>query len=168
MPLHSVFSRRVLLFLLCGSAGCDSVDGLPNVPHRVVRVDEHDDEMNAAMSMAKETFESFTRNWKVPGVESCSLKFAMDSDAGRVEHIWFTPIRIEGDLITARCANDPKNIASLRYGDVRTLDRKLVSDWMIMSDGKCYGGYTIRALAKIDPTSVPTLQFADYTENENK
>ena len=115
----------MLLCLLCVSAGCDSVVGLPNVPHRVVSVDEHDDEMNAAMSMAKETFQSFTHNWNQPGIESCSLKFAIDSDADRVEHIWFTPIRIEGDQITARCANDPKNIASLRYGDVRTLDREI-------------------------------------------
>jgi uncharacterized protein YegJ (DUF2314 family) len=164
MIVNSCCVLCLLVCFLCTNTGCES-SGLPNFPHRVVSVDERNEEMNLAILRAKETFRSFERNWRLPEIESCSLKFAMDTDIDRIEHVWFTPVRIEGDQITARCANDPKNVRCLKIGDVRTLDRASLSDWMIMAGGKCYGGYTIRALAKIDPSSVPKLQFADYPED---
>ena len=64
------------------------------------------------------------------------------------------------------CANDPENIAGLRFGDVRTVDRSQVSDWMIMENGECYGGYTIRVLSELDPANAPPLKFVDYPTTE--
>lgn len=120
--------------------------------------------MKAAISTAKETFHQFEENWKRADVDSYSIKLAMKTDADGLEHIWFTPLKIEGDQITASCANDPENIPGLRFGDVRVVDRADISDWLIMEREKCYGGYTIRVLAEQDPASVPALQFADYSQ----
>lgn len=143
--------------------GCDIQRGLPDIPHRVVNVDTDDEAMNAAIAKAKETFHHFEANWMRADVDGCGIKLAMKTDTDGVEHIWFTPLEIEGDQITASCANDPESIPGLRFGDVRVVDRGNISDWMIMEREKCYGGYTIRVLAEQDPASVPPFQFADYS-----
>ncbi len=152
----------ILLPGLCLPLGCNQRNGLPNIPHRVISVEQTDETMNAAMSKSRETFSQFEKNWTGRRVDLHSIKFAIPSDADLLEHIWFTPIRIDGDRITARCANDPKDVADLKYGDVRTFNRSEISDWMIMENGKCYGGYTIRVLAELDPANAPDLEFADY------
>ncbi|WP_246146477.1 DUF2314 domain-containing protein [Rubripirellula lacrimiformis] len=128
----------------------------------MIDVDDEDVAMNAAIAKAKETFAQFEQNWKRSGIEGTSVKFSMKTDDGEREHIWFTPITIDDEQITARCANDPRSVSGLKFGDVRTVNRSTVSDWMIMENGKCYGGYTIRVLSELDPESAPPLEFADY------
>lgn len=122
--------------------------------------------MNSAIAKAKETFPNFEKRWKRDARREFSIKFAMNTNSDRIEHIWFTPVSMSRDRITARCANDPKNIPNLKYGDVRILDRSAISDWMIMEDRKCYGGYTLRVLAERDPTSVPPLEFRDLPADD--
>ena len=63
--------------------------------------------------------------------------------------------------ITGECANDPEKIPGLKLGDVRTVTRNDVSDWMIVVGNKCFGGYTIRVLAERDPDAAPPLEFVD-------
>ncbi|MEM9660436.1 MAG: DUF2314 domain-containing protein [Planctomycetota bacterium] len=49
----------------------------------------------------------------------------------------------------------------LNLGDTRTVARNDVTDWMIVVGNKCFGGYTIRVLAKRDPSAAPPLEFVD-------
>jgi len=155
----------LVLTPLCFIWGCDSGNRLPDVPHRVINVDDEDIAMNAAIEKAKETFSQFERNWKRSDIEGFSIKLAMKTDNGEREHIWFTPITIDEKQVTATCANDPEGVTGLKFGDLRTVDRSTVSDWMIMENGKCYGGYTIRVLSERDPNAAPPIEFADYPEN---
>ena len=143
--------------------GCDIENGFPDVQRHVINVDDEDETMNAAIETAKKTFSQFERNWKRNDIEGFSVKLAMQTDDDDLEHIWFTPIEIGDEQLIATCANDPKSVTGLQFGDVRTVDRSAVSDWMIMENGKCYGGYTIRVLSERDPDAAPPLEFADYS-----
>lgn len=155
--MHRIAIGLCILLL----AGCESSLS-PGVPDRVVDIQEDDAAMNAAIARAKETFPQFENHWQGASVQGFSIKFAMDTDHQGVEHIWFTPLKIEGERITASCANEPQGIAALKLGEVRELERSRISDWMILDGEKCYGGYTIRVLAEQDPSLAPQLDFADY------
>ncbi|HEY0981725.1 DUF2314 domain-containing protein [Schlesneria sp.] len=146
------------------TTGCDTRNQLPDVPHRVTRIEDSDEEMNAAMQKAKETFHQFEKNWQRLDIEGYSIKLGLKTDHDGLEHIWFTPIKIDPNQITATCANDPVEIARLKFGDTVKVDRSAVSDWMIHENGKCYGGYTIRVLAEREPDHAPPLIYADYPE----
>lgn len=69
---------------------------------------------------------------------------------------------MQGDKIIGKCANDPVDVPGLGMGDIRKVTRADVSDWMIVVGNQCYGGYTIRVLAKRDPDAVPPLEFVDH------
>jgi uncharacterized protein YegJ (DUF2314 family) len=118
--------------------------------------------MNAAIEQAKATLNLFFENYKAMENVGYSLKFGIGTSDGDIEHIWFNPIEVDGDKIKAQCANVPKDIPDLKVGDVRDLNRDQITDWMIVSGNKCYGGYTIRVLAERDPKSVPPFQYADF------
>ena len=127
----------------------------------VVSVEDDDPEMINAIATAQQTFNFFEENWRTMDCDGHSLKFAMKTSDGGIEYIWFNPIQIEDDKITGRCANHPVNIPNLSVGDTRTVPRSDVSDWMIVKGKKCYGGYTIRVLAKRKPDVAPPLEFID-------
>ncbi len=138
-------------------SSCGNNDNPP-----IINVDSEDQQMNAAIKQAKATLNQFFDNYKNIENDGFSLKFEMKTSDGEVEHIWFTPLEVDGDIIKAECANEPRSIPDLRFGDVRDLKRDQVSDWMIVSGNKCYGGYTIRVLSKIDPKNAPKFEYADY------
>ncbi len=126
-------------------------------------VSELNEKMNAAMIKGNETFPFFVENWQEIESKSATIKFAMETSTGGFEHIWFTPVTIDGDKITATCSNEPKNIPGLQLGDERVLDASLVSDWMILSPPKCYGAYTIRVMMDANPEMKSTFphEFVD-------
>jgi uncharacterized protein YegJ (DUF2314 family) len=70
-------------------------------------------------------------------------------------------VTIEGQEITATCANDPEDIAGLKLGDTRKFNKTEVVDWMIMVGDTCHGGYTIKALGEITGKSLPGMKFHD-------
>ena len=91
---------------------------------------------------------------------------ALPTKDDSLEHIWFDPIKIEGDKIVAICANDPRNIAGLKCGDKKVLSRKDLSDWMITIGDDCYGGYTLRVAIKEDPRIAQQISF-NFLEPED-
>lgn len=154
-----------LLLAIVLFMGCDGSTGGGPAPSGVVNIEDDDAEMNAAIDTAKNTFEFFEKNWQTMESDGYSLKFALPTTDGELEHIWFSPTKIQGDRITGECANAPANIPDLKIGDVRTVSRNDISDWMIVVGNRCFGGYTIRVLASRDPDAAPPLQFVDPPEN---
>ena len=161
-----------LLVLACTIlSGCDRADrsGVARKPNRVsgsaddpvVNVDSGDNAMNAAMETAKESFHLFEKNWKTIQCDSVSIKFAIPTDDDGLEHIWFEPVEIAGDQIVAICGNDPEKVSNLKLGDKRTLNKDDISDWMILDGSKCYGGYTIQVLSRMQPKLAPPFKFAE-------
>lgn len=145
-----------VLFYGCG----DSIDG-DFAARPVVNVEDDDAEMVEAIETAKKTLVFFENNWRTMKNDGYSLKFALPTNDGGLEHIWFSPSKIEGKKITGKCANDPVSVPGLKFGDIRTVNRSDVSDWMIVVGNKCFGGYTIRVLADRDPAAAPPLEFVD-------
>lgn len=154
-----------ILLSLAMIVGCNNSPDGGTTARGVVNVEDDDSEMIAAIDTAKNTFEFFEKNWKTMESDGYSLKFALPTTDGELEHIWFSPTKIQGDRITGECANDPANIPGLKIGDIRTVSRDDVSDWMIVVGNKCFGGYTIRVLAKRDPSAAPPLEFMDPPVN---
>ena len=134
------------------------ISGNPDV---VVSVSSEDVEMNGAIERAKREFNFFADNWKTTKNCRYSLKFELPNSVGGYEYIWFNPIEISGEIITAQCANAPDKVDGLKVGDVRQLNIKQLSDWMIVDGGKCYGGYTIRVLTKRRPNDKRPFEFVD-------
>lgn len=149
------------LFVFCVGCNSDAV-----VDDGVVDFDKDDATMNAAMDQARATFGQFEENWQREEVGVVSLKFKMETSAGEYEYIWFEPSEITASSVTGTCSNDPRDIPGLAFGDERTVDRSKVADWMIMENGKCYGGYTIRVMSERDPDNAPPLEFADYPASQ--
>lgn len=154
-----VLAGITLLYLATRQTKNTNIIGKPDV---VVDVSASDREMQEAIEMAKRTYPKFLENWKSTKNQGYSLKFAVRTPTGGTEHIWFNPLTIDGDVIEAVCANDPRDVPGLKSGDRRELNRADLSDWMIMLKGKCYGGYTARVLAKRDPSQNPPFEFADF------
>jgi uncharacterized protein YegJ (DUF2314 family) len=159
--LTKLLPTVLLLFAMLASFGCDKSANDKALDRGVVNVKDDDPEMNAAIKTAQQTFPFFEENWQTMKNDGCSLKFAIPSSDGGEEHIWFSPTKIEGDKITGECGNDPLLVPGLKLGDVRTVNRSDISDWMIMVGNKCYGGYTIRVLAKQHPEAAPPFEYVD-------
>ena len=159
-------SIAVLLTLIVALVlGCNNSNGSGSGVRSVVTVADDDPEMVAAIKDAKGTLGFFEKNWKTMKSDGYSLKFALPTTEGGLEHIWFSPTKIQDDKIVGVCANEPGKIAGLKLGDTRTVSRNDISDWMIVVGTQCYGGYTIRVLAKRDPAAAPPLSFLDPPKN---
>ena len=128
----------------------------------VVMVDETNSEMKKAIATARKTFDQFVDNWKSMPNDGVSVKFGLPTRDGGVEHIWFQPSQITDTEITGICGNDPADVAGLKLGDVRTFDRSELTDWMILKGDKCYGGYTLQVLVKMEPENAPPFKYVDF------
>ncbi|MEM7313925.1 MAG: DUF2314 domain-containing protein [Planctomycetota bacterium] len=157
------FLTLLLVFsLLPFQFGCDSSSSSLPSSSNLAHVEDDNDDMEAAIKKATVTFGYFEANWEK--ASSAGVKIGMDTTDDSVEHIWFSPTKIEGNKITARCMNEPVNIPNLKIGDERTVDKSRVSDWMILEGRKCFGGYTIRVLSKLEPENAPPFEFQDIPE----
>ena len=162
--LKRIFSITSLVALAL-IMGCSESPNSQSDGTGIIDVADDDAEMNAAIAKAQESFNFFEDNWETMDSDGYSVKFALPTADGQLEHIWFSPTRITGNQVTGECANDPRGIPDLKLGDVKTVNRSKVSDWMIIDGDKCYGGYTIRVLRKQNPGAVPNFTFVDPPEN---
>jgi uncharacterized protein YegJ (DUF2314 family) len=154
-----------LLYIAILTLGCSEPDDRTASNPPVLYVEDVDAEMNDAISTAKKTLSFFEKNWQTMESDGVSVKFAIPTSDGELEHIWFTPTAFNGNEVTGRCANDPVKVPSLKLGDIRTVSRDDVSDWMIVIGNRCFGGYTIRVLAQREPGAAPPLEFVDPTQD---
>lgn len=153
-----------LLLAFVVTNGCNNSSNTQLGDGNFVRVEENDDAMNVAIAKAKRTFHLFEKNWQEMENDGYSIKFAMKTSDDGIEHIWFSPLKIDGNQITAECANNPVDIPGLKIGDIKKLHRTSISDWMIVVGNKCYGGYTIKALKSQQAGSTPSLEFVEFSE----
>lgn len=147
----------LIIFTVLILFSCNNIDD-PSI----ISVHREDQEMNAAIKKAKATLHLFFKNYKTMENVGYSLKFGLKTSGGDIEHIWFNPLEVDGDTIIAECVNDPEDIFDLKLGDVRELKRDQITDWMIVSGNKCYGGYTIRVLSDRNPKNAPSFQYVDF------
>lgn len=114
----------------------------------LVYIPNEDERMKWAIEKAGLTLWYFEEHLKSPiaGQEYFSIK-VMIEDAGRVEHIWLTAPDFdeEGNLF-GEVGNEPVQVKTVKLGQKIGVMRSLISDWMIVENGRLVGGYTIRAI----------------------
>lgn len=114
----------------------------------VISVSNEDDMMNWAMEKAKLTlhyFESCLKSPK-PNQQYFSVKVKIEDD-DKVEHIWLIEPNFDHDgNLFGTIGNEPIDVKNVSLNQQIGIDRNLVSDWMIIENGRLIGGYTIRAV----------------------
>ncbi len=124
-----------------------------NLQHRsedanVVNIGNDDERMNWGMKKAKLTLHHFEECLKQtkPSQQYFSIKVKI-IDGKKVEHIWLNEPSFdsEGNLFGV-VGNEPLDVRSVSFQQKIGIDRSLVSDWMILENGRLIGGYTIRAM----------------------
>lgn len=133
-----------LLSKIFGKKNVAEREGEPDM----VYVPSEDERMNWAIEKANLTLWYFEEslNNKQPYQNYFSIKVLItDGDEG--EHIWLTDPHFddEGNLF-GTVGNEPVNIRSVKFNQKIGIKRDLISDWMIIENGRLIGGYTIRAI----------------------
>jgi len=127
---------------------------------KVIGVEENDEEMNAAMEAARDSFADFRSQVEadqmrpIPVIQSHMVKayFADDSKPEEGEHLWITDVSFSDDKISGVVASDPLDLPYPSLGDKVTFSLSELSDWLIVEDGKAAGAYTIQLLRRrMDP-----------------
>jgi len=127
--------------------------GKKNVAERkgepdMVVVPEDNEKMDWAIEKAGLTLWYFEASLKnpLPQQDYFSVKvMIIDGDNG--EHIWLTDPHFddEGNLF-GTVGNAPVNVNNVKLNQKIGIKRELITDWMIVENGRLIGGYTIRAI----------------------
>jgi len=127
--------------------------GKKNVEERkgepdMVYIPNEDERMNWAIEKANLTLWYFEESLNQPRPDQLyfSVKVKIiDGEAG--EHIWLTEPHFdeEGNLY-GTVGNEPVDVTTVKMNQKIGIDRNLISDWMIIENGRLIGGYTIRAI----------------------
>jgi len=119
-------------------------DGEPDVYHPPTE----DDRIIWGIEKARLTLHYFEECLKQPkeGQDFFSIKVKI-VDGKYAEHIWLTEPNFdeEGNLYGV-VGNEPLNVKTVKLNQNIGIDRALVTDWMLVQEGRLIGGYTIRAI----------------------
>ena len=99
MPPRAAF----LLLMLIMVGGCKDTTVDNRSSRGVIDIEDDDAEMVAAIATAKRTLWFFEKNWQTMDSEIQSLKFALPTSSGELEHIWFSPTAI---FFAETCGDD--------------------------------------------------------------
>ncbi|MTG99138.1 DUF2314 domain-containing protein [Myroides sp. BIT-d1] len=113
-----------------------------------------------AFAKAQETFKYFWRElyWEsrriIPALDMASVKVAFtqefEDDKGEtyveVEHMWIGDIYFDGMYIYGELLNEPNILTNIEEGESIGVTVDQISDWMFLTEGKSYGGFTVQAM----------------------
>lgn len=141
----AVFAVASIFLVVTDEPGDGGADKNPHA--NVVEVDVGDPEMNAAMARARSSVGTFID--RLPALQASganvSIKFPL-TENGETEHVWVGDPRIEGGRFTGYLASVPVNLPSWSHGDRVSVPIENISDWMALTDGTLYGGFTIHVV----------------------
>lgn len=117
----------------------------------LVGVSPEDAAMKTAMEDARGTLPTFWKLYEAyPEYSSAfALKAGLLATDGTEEHIWIYDLSRDGTTITGKLQNVPYALGALDMHDVVSFETEQVSDWVIWSDSKRYGAFTIRVIADL-------------------
>lgn len=114
----------------------------------VFDIPSESDRMNWAIEKANLTLHYFEESLKKPSPaqQYFSIKVKI-IDGNKAEHIWLSNPNFdtEGNLFGV-VGNEPIDVKTVALNQKIGIDRNLISDWMIVENGRLIGGYTIRAI----------------------
>ncbi len=120
--------------------------------------ESHDPEIEEASRRARDSFKHFWKeasldfNRIIPAVEIACVKVPFSDDPkdpeSKVEHMWVTEVDFDGEAIHGVLMNSPNWLRSVKEGDSVAVGVEDISDWMCVSSGVVYGGYTVQVARK--------------------
>ncbi|MCP5075290.1 MAG: DUF2314 domain-containing protein [Rhodobacteraceae bacterium] len=116
----------------------------------VVVFENEDKEMNAAIAQARSTLPEFLTLVASgnPEIENFGVKVSLQGDE-YIEHIWVSDVTVLGEgKFRGQLANAPVNLGRMKLGDRITFYNRQISDWNFVRDGKAYGYFTVRVIAR--------------------
>jgi len=116
-----------------------------------------DASMRKANEQAQATFKYFWReiSWErrriIPAFDMMLIKLPFtDNDPSnetkQAEHMWVDGVEFDGEKLSGVLMNSPNWLKSVKQGDPVSATFPQLADWMIMSDGKAYGAFTVNAM----------------------
>ncbi|MCL4169364.1 UNVERIFIED_CONTAM: hypothetical protein GTU68_045403, partial [Idotea baltica] len=138
--------------------------------------------MEMANLQAQQTFKYFWREvyWEyrriVPSHDLAIVKVPFEQqfqnvNGPTVEHMWINQINFDGEKINGVLMNSPNQLTNIAEGDEVSVSIKGISDWMMATNGKTYGGFTIHVLRsdmsvndRQQHDSAWGLDFGDYDD----
>jgi uncharacterized protein YegJ (DUF2314 family) len=119
--------------------------------------DDIDPEMQAAYQSAQASFRYFWRelSWErrriVPGLDMAVVKLPF-TDGPRTdgnsefEYMWVGDIGFDGDSVSGTLLNSPNWLTSVSEGGAVSVPFEHLTDWMMASDSRAYGGFTVNLM----------------------
>lgn len=103
--------------------------------------------MAAATAAARGTLAAFAARVASPAPAQSYAGVKVPLREGeRVEHVWMSDLRYDGDAFRGRLGNAPVELTRWRVGDSVRVARDSVSDWMLIVHDTVYGGYSVHLL----------------------
>jgi uncharacterized protein YegJ (DUF2314 family) len=115
-----------------------------------------DEEMNAAIRRAQESFPEFVRELElesrriVPALDCAVVKafFCESATPELGEHMFVSDVRLDGEMVHGVLTGTPQFVTGLNEGQPVSFPRSRVSDWFIVTRGQGKGGHTIDLIAR--------------------
>ncbi|MEO0548336.1 MAG: DUF2314 domain-containing protein [Pseudomonadota bacterium] len=133
-------------------AGCDrgALLGAKDEASNLVAADPAETAMQTAVKEARETLPHILHQMKNPkdGQRSFTIKVALPTPEGSLEHIWVSELKRVDDTIIGNLSNEPFNLqGDLKKGDPVSFTRADVTDWGYLDGERLRGHFTTRYLA---------------------
>jgi uncharacterized protein YegJ (DUF2314 family) len=90
--------------------------------------------------------------------EAFAVKAAFKTNRGFTDYLWIADLKRVRGRIMGRLENEPDAPLGLHVGSPVTVTEDRVIDWTIAKDGRQYGHYTTRVLAKHHPKQAEELK----------
>lgn len=163
MPINRIYA--LIAILSCVLAGCDSkkktnlLDSYDtSVESPVTYHDGDDPEIAEASRRARESFKYFWKeasldfNRVIPAVEIATVKVPFNDGPkdpeSTIEHMWLIDLDFDGEVIRGVLMNSPNKLKSVKAGDTVEVKVNEITDWICVSSGEVYGGYTVQVARK--------------------
>lgn len=112
--------------------------------------------MQKAIDLAQKNYPKFASAIKkdaqriVPAAEASLMKYAFPAQKRgvEVEHMFLGGLYFNREDIVGELASQPMYTRKVKEGDEIIVDPERVTDWGIVIDGKCHGGYTFKFMWK--------------------
>ena len=145
--------KQIFLFFLLFISACNSNTQkqiLGKDSTNIIIVQQDDDEMSAAISMAKSSLNQFDSALlsKKSRYNSFSLKVRFPYGDNSGEHIWLSDITKYKDEYMGIVNNEPEYVSTLKLYDTIKINKNNISDWMYLDKKILKGGFTIKLLRK--------------------
>jgi uncharacterized protein YegJ (DUF2314 family) len=110
------------------------------------QVPKNNPAMHLAVQEARKTIKTFIAALGHPGPGQQDFELKKRFVQGdQVEHIWLSDVKIVGNHFEGKIDNQPRKIQGLTLGQVVSVKRNEISDWLYIDNGTLVGGYTVRA-----------------------